>query len=188
MSQKGDSGIAYKTGTSMAAPFVTGVVAAYLETHPVRLVDMAVCSNVRLQWLTTHAACDFSMIPTILHVPPAVLQIYACTLAICASMGHHGPCEWFAPMLAMSMQGASPDEVQQKLYQKAMRGSVGDDPQGFATMYPSQFPDLLDISSTPNRLLQANLTGQVRHASRYKNCTVHMLSTALGPLPLPKTC
>lgn len=60
-----------------------------------------------------------------------------------------------------SPQGASPDEVQQKLYQKAMRGSVTDDAQGFATMFPSQFPDLLDISSTPNRLLQANLTDQV---------------------------
>jgi hypothetical protein len=43
-----------------------------------------------------------------------------------------------------------------------MRGSVTDDAQGFATMYPSQFPDLLDISSTPNRLLQSNLTDQVR--------------------------
>jgi hypothetical protein len=59
------------------------------------------------------------------------------------------------------VQGASPEEVQQKLYQKAVRGTVTDDPQGFATMYPSQYPDLLDISSTPNRLLQANLTGQV---------------------------
>lgn len=42
-----------------------------------------------------------------------------------------------------------------------MRGSVTDDPQGFATMFPSAFPDLVDISSTPNRLLQANLSGQV---------------------------
>jgi hypothetical protein len=59
------------------------------------------------------------------------------------------------------LQGASPEEVQQKLYQKSVRGTVTDDPQGFATMYPNQNPDLLDISSTPNRLLQANLTGQV---------------------------
>lgn len=51
--------------------------------------------------------------------------------------------------------------MQQKLYQSAMRGSVTDDPQGFATMFPSAFPDLVDISSTPNRLLQANLSGQV---------------------------
>lgn len=35
VSNKGDDGTAIKTGTSMAAPFVTGVVAAYLETHPV---------------------------------------------------------------------------------------------------------------------------------------------------------
>lgn len=59
------------------------------------------------------------------------------------------------------LQGASPEEVQQKLYQRAMRGVVADDPQGFATMYPSQFPDLNDISSTPNRLLRSNLTDQV---------------------------
>jgi hypothetical protein len=32
---EGDSGVALKTGTSMAAPFVTGVVAAYLEQYPV---------------------------------------------------------------------------------------------------------------------------------------------------------
>lgn len=36
VSNKGDSGIAFKTGTSMAAPFVTGVVAAYLEQYPVQ--------------------------------------------------------------------------------------------------------------------------------------------------------
>lgn len=33
-----DSSVALKTGTSMAAPFVSGVVAAYLETHPVSVL------------------------------------------------------------------------------------------------------------------------------------------------------
>lgn len=65
------------------------------------------------------------------------------------------------------VQGASADEVQQKLYQTALRGSVADDVQGFATMYPSDYPDLLDISSTPNRLLHANLTSQVSAATAF---------------------
>lgn len=37
VSNRGDTGTALKTGTSMAAPFVTGVVAAYLEVYPVSL-------------------------------------------------------------------------------------------------------------------------------------------------------
>lgn len=47
VSNKGDSGIAFKTGTSMAAPFVTGVVAAYLEQYPV-------CLQMRIAVLTAH--------------------------------------------------------------------------------------------------------------------------------------
>lgn len=85
-----DTSTALKTGTSMAAPFVTGVVATYLETHP----------------------------------------------------------------------GASPEEVQQLLYQSALRGSVTDDPQGFGTMWPNTNPGVLDVSSTPNRLLTNNLKAQ----------------------------
>jgi hypothetical protein len=52
-------------------------------------------------------------------------------------------------------------EVQQQLYQAAVRGAVFDDPQGFATLFPNDYPDLTDISSTPNRLLQGNLTATV---------------------------
>jgi hypothetical protein len=51
--------------------------------------------------------------------------------------------------------------VQQLLYQSAMHGSVVDDPQGFATMWPKLNPNLLDVSSTPNRLLASNLMSQV---------------------------
>lgn len=81
-----------------------------------------------------------------------------------------------APLLKSStvllpLQGASPEEVQQKLYQSVLRGSVVDDPQGFATLFPSSYPDLTDISSTPNRMLQANLTGQV---GRWVTCALRL--------------
>lgn len=59
------------------------------------------------------------------------------------------------------MQGASPSEVQEKLYQSAVRDAITDDPQGFATMFPGVKPLLLDISSTPNRMLLSNITAQV---------------------------
>jgi hypothetical protein len=59
-------------------------------------------------------------------------------------------------------QGASPQEVQQRLYASAVRGAIGDDVQGFATLFPAARRDLLDISSTPNRLVTSNLTAHVR--------------------------
>jgi hypothetical protein len=61
----------------------------------------------------------------------------------------------------LCLQGASPEEVQQLLYQSATRGSVTDDPQGFGTMWPNINPNMLDVSSTPNRLLTNNLKAQV---------------------------
>lgn len=63
--------------------------------------------------------------------------------------------------VCIAMQGASPEEVQQLLYQSALRGSVTDDPQGFGTMWPNTNPGVLDVSSTPNRLLTNNLKAQV---------------------------
>lgn len=53
-----DDSTALKTGTSMAAPFVTGVVAAYLETHPVRI---AVHPQASLQVLA--AVCHMAVMP-----------------------------------------------------------------------------------------------------------------------------
>eukprot|EP00877_Chromochloris_zofingiensis_P004180 jgi/Chrzof1/13763/Cz08g11090.t1 len=89
--QTSDDSTALKTGTSMAAPFVTGAVAMYLEKHP----------------------------------------------------------------------GASYIEISQKLYIAAVRNAVRDDSRGLATFHPSNNPGVLDISSTPNRLLQSYIQGQV---------------------------
>lgn len=74
VSNKGDSGTAFKTGTSMAAPFVTGVVATYLETHPVRTPP----TN------TIHIAClDFA------PAGRAGMCVVAQYLLLCAHQVHH---------------------------------------------------------------------------------------------------
>ncbi|KAG2443499.1 hypothetical protein HXX76_001852 [Chlamydomonas incerta] len=85
-----DSASGLKTGTSMAAPFVSGVAALYLESHP----------------------------------------------------------------------GATPDDVSQRLLRSAAAGAVADDRYGYDTFTPLPNPrawDPLDISATPNRLLQSRL-------------------------------
>eukprot|EP00887_Chlorella_sp_A99_P000007 scaffold16.g7.t1 len=85
-----DDATKVKTGTSMATPHVTGVVAMYLEAHP----------------------------------------------------------------------GASPAEVREKLNSAALLGAVHDDSDGYGTWNPEAQPSALDISDTPNRLLQSELPSQ----------------------------
>ncbi|PNW74113.1 hypothetical protein CHLRE_13g585800v5 [Chlamydomonas reinhardtii] len=87
-----DSASGLKTGTSMAAPFASGVAALYLESHP----------------------------------------------------------------------GATPGDVAQRLLRSALAGAVADDRYGYDSFTPNPNPvprawDPLDISATPNRLLQSRL-------------------------------
>lgn len=48
----------------------------------------------------------------------------------------------------------------QKLYASALRGAVLDDPLGYGTMFPADQPELPDLSTTPNRLLQSRVLDQ----------------------------
>ncbi|GLC43955.1 hypothetical protein PLESTB_000213700 [Pleodorina starrii] len=107
-----DSSEAPKTGTSMAAPFVTGVAALYLENH----------------------------------------------------------------------QGASPADAAQRLLRSSMMGAVTDDTSGMATFTPTPRSSgwgPIDISSTPNRLLQSVLTIPARLLPSV--ITVAATSGAPGP-------
>ncbi|KAG2497251.1 hypothetical protein HYH03_004835 [Edaphochlamys debaryana] len=90
-----DTAEAAKTGTSMAAPLVSGVAALYLEANP----------------------------------------------------------------------GASADEVTQRLLRSSLAGLVADDAYGYGTFAPNPYAGPwgpLDISSTPNRLLQSSLVVPAR--------------------------
>lgn len=65
------------------------------------------------------------------------------------------------------LQGASPADVAQRLSRSAVAGAVADDRQGLASLTPLGPGQAgpwgpLDISSTPNRLLQSRLQLQVR--------------------------
>jgi hypothetical protein len=42
---------------------------------------------------------------------------------------------------------------------------VGDDIKGWFTMFPDANPNIRDISTTPNRLIKANMSTQVRALS-----------------------
>lgn len=59
-------------------------------------------------------------------------------------------------------QGASPQEVAQRLYASALSGAIRDDPLGYGTLFPGRSPDLPDLSATPNRLLQSHLAERAR--------------------------
>ena len=48
----------------------------------------------------------------------------------------------------------------QKLYASAIRGAIQDDSNGVATFWPTANPGILDISATPNRMLQSYVLGQ----------------------------
>ena len=65
-----------------------------------------------------------------------------------------------------SHQGASPAEVRQKVNAAAIADAVSDDPEGYGTWNPDGRPTAVDISATPNRLLQSRLAAQASGAGR----------------------
>ena len=58
------------------------------------------------------------------------------------------------------MQGASPEEVRQKINVASTLNALQDDIEGFGTWYPSSHPTEVDVSTTPNRLLSTQLASQ----------------------------
>ena len=67
------------------------------------------------------------------------------------------PCRCHA---SLCPQGASPQELRQKVNSAADPGAVRDDPEGYGSWQLPGRPDTVDISTTPNRLLYAMLTSQ----------------------------
>lgn len=59
-------------------------------------------------------------------------------------------------------QGASPQELRQKVNAAAVPDAVSDDPEGYGTWDPAARPSSVDISITPNRLLYSKLASQAR--------------------------
>ena len=168
-----DRATAYKTGTSMAAPFVTGVVALYLEAHPVSrcLPASPACPHAWPAWwllqLRTLAASHAGLPACWSTVVNATARWSPPTAAEpCSHAGHRvvvpaGHLAVGSPS-CLPVQGASPEEVAQKLYTSALNGAVKDDKLGYASLQPAlAAPGVPDISSTPNRLLHNVLVGQV---------------------------
>lgn len=57
-------------------------------------------------------------------------------------------------------QGASPQELRQKVNSAATAGAVLDDPDGFGSWDLGAHPAAVDLSTTPNRLLYSLLPSQ----------------------------
>jgi hypothetical protein len=139
-----DSSSANKTGTSMAAPFVSGVVALYLEQHQVGWQGTAGRPGAVPPGGPAPAWAPLAAWPA--RQPRRLQRRFLPSPA--------------PPAAALRLQGASSAEVLQKLYAAAVRSAVRDDALGGATFSPAANPGARDISATPNRMLQSYVYAQ----------------------------
>lgn len=98
----------------MATPHVTGVVALYLERHPVSAAVFVSHASVLMQCL---------LYPRSTPLTPEGF------LVTCGGVSEPDP----VPHLLPSPQGASPAEVRQKLNSAAIPDAISDDPDGWGT-------------------------------------------------------
>lgn len=133
-----DTATQYKTGTSMATPHVTGVLALYLQTHPVRAET---CMGI----------VNCFRVPRCLPITHAIQQL-------CRPMATQP--ESVDSVCRRRLQGASPQELRQKVNGAATPNAVHDDPDGYGSWSPATRPNAVDLSTTPNRLLYSFLPAQ----------------------------
>eukprot|EP00803_Ostreobium_quekettii_P001988 evm.model.scf_256EXC.8 EVM.evm.TU.scf_256EXC.8 scf_256EXC:81972-83503(+) len=91
-------------------------------------------------------------------------------------------CPFVAGVVAQYLEGnrgASPAEVLQVLMAASADGRIEDDPSGRATLHPALKPGLLDISTTPNRVLCSRLLSQAAF-----DPGVVILGPNIGPVPV----
>jgi len=169
-----DTATMLKTGTSMATPHVAGVVSLYLERHPVREGQAALGRHTAggLQRVAKGSAQGCLRL---------ALNLHACCL-LCDEGWNYDALLSAVPALATAPQGASPQEVRQKVNAAASADVVQDDPEGWGTWNPVSRPTAVDISITPNRLLYSKLAAQAVLTPGI--LTVDAGVAAAGPIPV----